>query len=117
MTTKLNSAIGAFALLATFGLGAPAFAQSRTPPVPSATVGYRDLDLSSPAGIHTLYERIQHAAWRVCQQTVAVQHGPGTIEILKCREAVVDATVRQLNKPALTALHAGRKSGDVTASG
>jgi len=116
MNTKLSSAIGVFALVATLGVGAPGFAAGATSAVPSAVVRYSDLDLSTSAGIHILYERIQIAAWQLCQQIVPVQHSPGVIEILKCRQALMDAAVGQVNKPALTALHTGNKPRGITAS-
>ncbi|HTT00443.1 MAG TPA: UrcA family protein, partial [Steroidobacteraceae bacterium] len=101
---------------ATLGLGAPGFAESPTPVVPSAVVSYSDLDLSTSAGIHTLYERIRIAAWQVCRQSVPVRHGPGAIEILKCRDTLTDVAVGRVNKPALTALHTGKKPREITAS-
>ena len=116
MNTKLSSATAALALVATLSVAAPGLAASATPSVPSAVVRYSDLDLSTSEGIHILYERIQVAAWHLCQQTVPVQHSPAAIEILKCREALMDAAVGQLNKPALTALHKGNKPHDITAS-
>ena len=116
MNTKLSSAIAAFALVTTLGLGAPGFAASATLAVPSAVVRYRDLDLSTSAGIHILYERIQNAAWQVCRQIVPAQHFPGAIEILKCRQTLMDVAIGQVNKPALTVLHTGNKPRDITAS-
>ena len=116
MNTKLSSTIGAFALVATLGLGAPGFAASATSTVPNAVVRYSDLDLTTSEGNHILYERIQNAAWQVCRQIVPVQHFPGAIEILKCRQTLMDVAVGQVNKPALTALHTGNKPRDITAS-
>jgi UrcA family protein len=108
MNFKLNTKIGAFALTAAFGLTAPGFGQSPNPPAPSSIVRYNDLDLSTAAGIHTLYGRIQNAAWRVCEQMMPDHNGPSGIESVKCRDALVDAAVAQVNRPALTALHTGK---------
>jgi UrcA family protein len=112
MNRKLNTTFCA-ALVAAFTLGAPAFAQP--PSEVAKTVRYSDLDLSTPAGIRTLYDRIQGAAWRVCQELVPAQNGPSGIENAKCRHTLVDDAVAEVNKPALTGLHLGRSSENRTA--
>jgi UrcA family protein len=117
MATKLTTTFSIFALLVALGYGAPGVAQSsKTPSAPSSIVRYHDLDLSEPASVHTLYMRIQNAAWLVCRQVVPPNNGPSDIENLKCRRSLVDAAVAEVDRPALTALHAGKKPADRTAS-
>jgi UrcA family protein len=117
MNTKLNTTFSAVTLVATLAFGSPANAQSPSAATaPSSIVRYGDLDLSTSAGIRTLYGRIQDAAWRVCQQIEPPQNGPSGIENVKCRQTLVDVAVGEVNKPALTALHTGKKPSGVTAS-
>jgi UrcA family protein len=117
MNRKWNTTMSAFLLSATFGLSAPGFGQSPNSPVPSSIVRYGDLDLSTAAGIHTLYDRIQNAAWHVCEQMM-LDHSPTSeIESVKCRKSLVTSTVANVNRPALTALHTGKPSVDRRAGG
>jgi UrcA family protein len=112
MNTNLNTPFRALSLLAAIGLSAPGLAQSTsTAPAPTSIVRYHDLDLSSAAGIRTLYGRIQNAAWRVC-----LEISPTGIENVKCRQTLVDIAVGEVNRPALTALHTGNKSREVAAN-
>jgi len=83
--------------------------------VPSRTVNFADLDLSTSSGAKVLYTRIQNAASSVCHELVPPQNGPSAIENGKCRATLIDAAVRDVNRPELTALHQGR-SRSMTAS-
>jgi UrcA family protein len=81
-------------------------AWSNTPDVPSVTVRYADLDLSTSAGANTLYRRIQAAAKQVCRS-------PGTdlIEQIgwrSCYRSAVGDAVRKVNSPLLIAVHSGK---------
>jgi UrcA family protein len=74
-------------------------------------VKYGDLDLNRPAGIETLYQRLQFAAHQVC----GPRGGTGIRLIDRgwqtCVNSAMDDAVRQLNRPALTAYrrsHAGQ---------
>jgi UrcA family protein len=65
---------------------------------PTVTVRFADLDLHSAAGARVLYRRIQGAAQTVCRR--------GRWATWKeCYRATIDVTVRQIDRPALTALH------------
>jgi UrcA family protein len=75
---------------------------------PVETVRYSDLDLSTPVGVRTLYKRIDNAAWKVCRQMFPVANGPSGIANSNCRAALVDAAVKDVNRPTLTALHTKR---------
>ena len=81
---------------------------------PSIVVRYADLDLATPGGVRALYRRIQTAAWRVCGELIAPHNGPSGIENGKCRRTLVDVAVKEVNRPALTALHFGT-GAEVTA--
>lgn len=101
MRTKLEP-IRSLTVLAALGIGAPCFAAGQ--PDPSVVVNYADLDVSTAAGARALYQRIEHAAWRVCLLT-----GPTIgIENVRCRHELIDAAVSDVNAPALTALNEGR---------
>lgn len=87
-------------------------AWSNTPDLPTVTVRYADLDLSSPAGANALYGRIQAAARQVCGY-------PGTDLIEQsswrsCYRSAVGNAVRKVNSPLLIAVHTG-KPGAMTA--
>ena len=118
MISRLTTTYCAVALLIALSHSVPGLAQSpkSVAPSPSSTVRYGDLDLADAAGIHTLYVRIQNAAWRVCGQIVPAQNGPSDIENVRCRQTLVDAAVAEVNRPALTALHTHKKPSDRTAS-
>jgi UrcA family protein len=118
MISRLTTTFCAFALLVTLGHSIPGVAQSPTSvaAAPSSIVRYGDLDLSDAAGVHTLYVRIQNAAWRVCGQIVPAHNGPSDIENVHCRQTLVDAAVAEVNTPALTALHTHKKPSYRTAS-
>jgi UrcA family protein len=88
----------------------PPTASGNSPP--SRVVHYADLDLSNDEGARILYRRIKEAAWQVCRDAADV---PSSIPSAKCQRAAVEAAVEKVNRPALTALHSGDKSGALTA--
>ena len=111
MSTKLDTAINAFSLVAALALSAAGHAQNPHAAAPSFTVRYSELDLLSDAGAHALYERIQNAALHVCRQVA-----PLGINNQRCQQTLIDAAVTDVNAPALTALHAGKKSSQFSAN-
>jgi UrcA family protein len=116
MNAKLNAAFAASLIVAAFVSAPAASAGDRvSDAAPSTVVHYSDLDLSSSGGIHTLYGRIQDAAWRVCRQIVPAHNAQSSMENAKCRQTLTDVAVGEVNKPALTALHSGKKPVDLTA--
>ena len=81
-------------------------AWSNTPDVPSVTVRYADLDLSTSAGANALHQRIQAAAKQVCSSP-----GADPIEQIgwrSCYRKAVDDAVRKVNSPMLIAVHTGK---------
>ncbi len=73
---------------------------------PMRTVSFADLDLSKPAGVHTLYRRIWAAAREVCRNEVASDlHLLGREQA--CMKRAIDDAVRDVNSPALAELRFG----------
>ena len=87
-------------------------AWSNTPDVPSVTVRYADLDLSSPAGASALYGRIQAAARQVCGY--AGRDVVAQASWRSCYRSAVGDAVSKVNSPLLIAVHTG-KSAAMTA--
>ena len=81
-------------------------AWSATPDVRSVTVGYRDLDLSTPRGARVLYRRIRAAAREVC--------GYRGADLLEqslwndCYHHAIADAVGKVNNPRVTAVRTGR---------
>ena len=81
--------------------------------VQSITVGFADLNVSTPSGAASLYGRIQKAASLVCGAQ------PSNVELARaqdwqaCYRSAVSNAVASANKPTLTALH-DRKTGRKT---
>jgi UrcA family protein len=79
--------------------------------VHSETLTYADLNLDTPAGIQTLYDRIHSVARRVCFNSS--KHLEVQVIVDECaREAEVHA-IEELKIPALTAYYE-RKTGNST---
>ena len=79
----------------------------------SQVVHFSDLNLSSDAGIRTLYQRIRGAAQRVCgdaDRSLRLEQP----NYQTCVRKAVDDAVSQVNKPALTAMH---RSGSSNSNG
>ena len=115
MIAKRNVGLVLTTLVASLVLSGPLSAQQDPHAVPSKTVRYSVFDLSTPRGVHTLYERIQNAAWALCLDIVPPT-GPTFSEKLKCRRSVVEAAVAQVNNPALSALLPDHRSKDLRAN-
>jgi UrcA family protein len=82
----------------------PASAAEAT--VPSRTVRVSDLDLTTPAGVRALHQRIKLAAWQVCRDVIGPPVG---MSIVKCQLQLIDGAVADANIPALTALVNGEE--------
>jgi UrcA family protein len=107
--TRLYTAI--YCTLGTAALCAlSASAQAADQDVPSKTVKFADLNITSEAGAKVLYGRIRAAARDVCEPSggrdlvlAAAAHA--------CIEKAIDKAVKDVNSPVLTSLRFG--SGDV----
>ncbi|HXA35741.1 MAG TPA: UrcA family protein [Steroidobacteraceae bacterium] len=88
------------------GLGAFSTAVNAEGDAPSKIVRFSDLNMENPAGAKVLYSRIRAAAREVCELST------GTDPILRtathaCVESAIDAAVKKVNAPTLTALRFG----------
>ena len=105
ITLTLTSLLG-------FGsaLGAASCAQAGE--APAVTVSYRDLNLSSPADVQTLYRRLKRAASTVCTQ------GSGELSrhlaFSRCYNAALDSAVMAVRSPELLALDRAARNGRVS---
>jgi UrcA family protein len=104
-TSFVAAAACAVATLA--GVASLAHADDRDD-APKQTVRYDDLNLSTQAGLQTLYRRIQHAARSVCGPALVT----GTRIVSAARNDCVNTSIRQailtVNQPSLTAYYAAR---------
>ena len=66
----------------------------------SETVKFADLNLSSPAGVETLYGRIHAAARRVCEQP-----GGELAAVRGCMTKAESQAIGKVNVPLLTAFY------------
>lgn len=101
--TKIHTALYCgFAAAALCALTSSAQAED----VPSKTVKFQDLNITTPAGAKTLYGRIRAAARDVCDSSAS---GDPMLRLAvhACMEKAIDNAVRKVNAPALTALRFG----------
>jgi UrcA family protein len=85
--------------------GGALFADALVPPLPSATVRFNDLNMSTPAGGRALLARINNAASQVCR-TSAEWYPTAWASYRECYLATVDRIVSKLNLSQLTAVYA-----------
>ena len=78
--------------------GSAAHASNRVGDVPTKTVSFRDLDLSTALGAQTLYDRIEAAAREVCRGTELAEYGA-------CRARAIDDAVAYVGSPLLSAVN------------
>jgi UrcA family protein len=71
-------------------------------------VGYQDLNLSTPIGVATLYDRIRHASADYCEPARELVGTRVSPEYNRCVRDAISWTVRQIGHPGLSALHAAR---------
>lgn len=93
------------ALAGLVALAAPAAAQAAAPPIPTVSISYADLRLSTPADAGTMLRRIRRAAVDVCRRDpLMVGSDIATIERFEiCRRQVISQAVTRLNAPLVTA--------------
>jgi UrcA family protein len=91
-TARLVLAFSTLMLLA----GPAAHAADRVGDVPTKTVSYRDLDLSTAQGAQALYGRIESAAREVCR-------GTEFSDFDACRARAIEGAVNDVGNPLLSA--------------
>jgi UrcA family protein len=92
-------------------LAAPLLARESEPV--SVAVQSRDLDLSSDAGVQTLYTRIHAAARKACAGAES-RSAASQVEHRMCMRTAMDSGVLAANNAALSKLHA-EKTGSAGA--
>ena len=90
--------------------GAASAALADAPPLPTApeqttVVRFADLNLSSPEGARALYGRIRSAAQTLCGEQFSLWDGNRLREWRQCYQTAIERAVRQIDRPALTAVH------------
>jgi UrcA family protein len=79
--------------------GSPVLAE---PKAPTRVVSYSDLNLSTEPGARELLNRLQAAAWQVCDDVRAGQLDlQATLRFAACRDAAVEAAVRTVGSERL----------------
>jgi UrcA family protein len=97
---------GAFAVLS---VATTSFAGTPSAAPPSVSVRYDDLNLTTPAGVNTLYRRISAAARQVCPD--AYSRDLAVVAAAdRCQANAVAQAVRAVNSPQLALLHATHTS-------
>ena len=118
MKTLTKATVAATALGLALALSVP----SEAAPLASAdtitrteVVKFYDLNVATTAGASMLYDRIRTAASRVCRDVVSTMSARNRFERMTCVRELMDTAVKDVNRPALTALHEGRATDDLTA--
>lgn len=91
-------------LLGTAALSSTAALAADPPTVVSLSVNYVKADLENAASAEALYQRIQRAARRVCQQPNAREVDRYRLYKI-CYDRAVDTAVASVGATALTAVH------------
>jgi UrcA family protein len=97
-------AVAAFGVLTSGSFVANAQRAEAAAQIPSITVGYADLNLSTPAGVEALYARLRAASRSVCD----VGQRRALVDVMasrSCYREVLGAAVGNANVPTLTARH------------
>jgi UrcA family protein len=92
------------------GIGAAGASQSE-PGVPSITVSYRDLELTTIEGANTLYRRMRGAARSVCGEQGHTLFEQQAWQA--CVRNALERGVAAVNNPLLTSVHTQASHGSV----
>ena len=114
MTSLGLPALALSAVLSAGGLLAPAvsLADSGDQPL-TKLVRFTDLDLNTPAGVHTLYHRLERAAREVCLPAERSGSLFATPAYVNCTTHALLTAVRDVDRPLLTAYYAERHGQSV----
>jgi len=104
ITGKGFATRGAAAILGCILGGTYAFAAEPTDQVRTQTVKFQDLNITTPAGVAALYQRIHSAAGRVCSED-GVRGLDVAARVKTCAEEAEFRAVADLNLPGLTAYY------------
>ena len=100
---KLFASLSSVVLAASLCVGAQVFAAEPADGVRAETVKIGDLNLSSPAGVSSLYTRIHNAANNVCGNTADGRKLANLSAQKSCAAQAEERAVSQINNPSLTA--------------
>ena len=103
-------AIGKASVLAVALSAGVATAELEQVEVETVAVSFAELDLSKPAGVEALYERLHRAAERVCgfdEPTSSLVYASRAAEKRSCYEEALDRAVTQIDSPLLNEQHSG----------
>lgn len=106
------TAVSTAVAVATLACSVPAVAADTAPP--SQIVKFADLNLSSQSDAQILHSRLKTAAWQVCRESTSGAAAGGFL-IFRCVRAALDEAVKDVNRPSLTAVHAGGAAANLTA--
>jgi len=109
LTRKIagRGAVTLLTLATAFGALSSASAATPDNNVPSATVRYADLNLSTEAGAKALYQRIAYAAKQVCP-VADIRDLSRLVVARACQQAAIAGAVSAVNSPLLAANHAAK---------
>ena len=93
--------------------GGNALATGTRDALPSVTVKYGDLNLSTAEGANTLYSRLRRAARSVCGVDSIQPEEKMWVHWKACYDTAIATAVAKVNSPMLTAVH-DSKTGSPT---
>jgi UrcA family protein len=92
-----------YSLLAAVAATLPIAALHSATELPIVRVTFGDLNLGTPAGVSTLYKRLQHGAVRYCEP---VSNGAlPSIEFNRCVRDAIATTVKKIDNTRLSAFY------------
>jgi UrcA family protein len=91
--------------LAVLGLAGAANASPEEGTAREATVRFHESSLATDEGTRALYDRLAHAAEKVCPSEPIYAH-ISTSSVLACRQKALSAAVSKIHNQRLAALHA-----------
>jgi len=94
----------ALAFSAAIALAPAAQAGDQSPPY-KVTVSFKDIDFNRPEAVEALYKRLQYASKVACD-TLEPEVPYREADDRACEREAVQGAVRDVDRPALTALHA-----------
>jgi UrcA family protein len=80
----------------------------------AVSVAYGDLNLSNPAGVKTLYSRLEMAVDEVCAPKADMHNMVMFRDWQQCIKTALDDAVRDMNLPALARIHFDETGRSVT---
>ena len=106
--------LSAVAIAAGLAFVQPASAQTEDAAA-SVRVTYADLNLQTHAGARAMLARLEAAAGRVCGNEPDIRDLARATPYQRCKAAALDAAVRQLDAPLVTAMARSRPNAVVLA--